>query len=111
MYAPVESVVHIRTSPVSVWIAVTFAPETTPPLASWTVPRMLPAISCAEALRIGQIAINKTHINLLKLHMKFSDFRSTRYRVAEAEQSAKRKDYLRNRPSKQTSPRVEVPHY
>ena len=48
-YDPVSSLTASRRKPVSVWIATTVTPGSTPPLESATVP-LICAVACAHAL-------------------------------------------------------------
>src|SRR5258707_7315665 len=63
MYVPSESVVVLRCNPVSIWVAVTEAPEIVAPLGSRIAPRMLPVISCARGERTGKNRDTKSNIH------------------------------------------------
>ena len=62
----------VRSKPVSDWMAVIFAADTTAPLASTTVPRILAEISCAGVLPAHTIAKIAKQINLPRPFMRFS---------------------------------------
>ena len=49
VYSPAPSLVTVRVSPVPVLVIVTFAPATTAPVESTTVPTMVPVTACAAA--------------------------------------------------------------
>ena len=70
MYAPAASVAAVRTSPVSVWVALTRAFRTTAPVGSSTVPRMLAVICCATTFRPANIMAAK-HRTFLTLTIAF----------------------------------------
>src|SRR5256885_13370302 len=63
MYVPSESVVVLRCNPVSIWVAVTEAPEIVAPLGSRIAPRMLPVISCANGERTGKSRDTRNNIH------------------------------------------------
>src|SRR5579859_887760 len=81
-YAPFASVIAVRLNPVSTCVAVTVAPEITPPLGSAIIPRTLAVVSCVmEGIALQKIiAAADTHLVTLKnafIHSPFGRSRQT----------------------------------